>query len=116
MKKALRIRFHVWMLMIGLILIGVVFWAVDAVRMARRSAHYVRLADALERQEQYCREVVAMVPAARSRRDEEEWDDPYLHDPALAQKMIPYLAGWRQTLLRASRRPREPLPPYPPPP
>jgi hypothetical protein len=112
--RAPRFRVTVGTLMIGVALVGISLWAVDATRMAQRSTRYRRIAADLERREQRCREIVAKDPAVRAREDAEAWDDPYLHDPAWTEKMIPYLTEVRQILLRASKNPRKPLPPLPP--
>ena len=108
-----RFRVTVVAVVVAVALLGLSLWSFDAARMAQRSARCRRMADELKQLEQRCREIVAMDPALRARMDDEAWDDPYLHDPILAERMILYCAEVREILLQASEKPREALPPLP---
>ena len=87
--------------------------AVDQVSVWSRVEGYRRKAESCEKMIRRCRKIDAMDELTRKRADDDEWDDPFLHDPAWNREMITYFEKMKQRYLAAAEYPRLPLPPAP---
>lgn len=85
--------------MIATAVLAAILGAVSLARQAVRARRYRSRAEYAARMERYCRKVDAMDPKERTRKDAEEWDDPYLPDPAWNHRMIGY---WEEGKIRYS--------------
>lgn len=100
--------------MIAMAVLAAALGTVSLARQAARARRYRRVAEYAERMEQYCRKVDAMDPKERARKDAEDWDDPYLHDPAWNHRAIGYLEEVKIRYSHAADHPWLAAPPLPP--